>query len=86
MPTANYDSSLLTQRHRNNALYYWNQKNKANVAAGLSVLREQPNTQLATYVTYRDQTAGNTNFNGGAPCGCTKSVLVNPGGNSTNVQ
>lgn len=87
MPTTNYDSSLLTQRRRNIALYTWNRLNQDAVNAGLSVQREQPNTQLATVVTYRHQTAANTNPAPSADCPCSVSVNDNRGGNvSNNVQ
>jgi hypothetical protein len=87
MPTTNYDASLLTQRKRSNVLYTWNRINQANVNAGLSVQREQPNTQLATVVTYRNQTEGNTNPAPSTECPCTVSVNDNRGGNvSNNVQ
>jgi hypothetical protein len=83
MPTGNYDSSLLTQRKRNNALYYWNKQNNAAVTAGNSVRREQPDTQLATIVTQRHQTSANINPNG-LPCGCSIAVNDNRGGNVSN--
>jgi hypothetical protein len=85
MPTGNYDSSLLTQRKRNYALYTWNRINSAAVNAGLSVRREQPDTQLDTIVTYRNQVSANTNP--AAECPCSNSVNDNRGGNvSNNVQ
>lgn len=85
MPTGNFDSSLLTQRKRNLALYTWNRINSAAVNAGLSVRREQPDTQLETVVTYRHQVSANTNPV--AECPCSKSVDSNKGGSvSNNVQ
>jgi hypothetical protein len=85
MPTANYDSSLLTQRRRNYAIYTWNRINSAAVNAGLSVRREQPDTQLETVVTYRHQVSANTNP--AAACPCSESVNRNSGGDmSNNVQ
>lgn len=85
MPTGNFDSSLLTQRKRNLALYTWNRINAAAVNAGLSVRREQPDTQLETVVTYRHQVRANTNPV--AECPCSTSVNDNTGGNmSNNVQ
>ena len=85
MPTANYDASLLTQRRRNYAIYTWNRINSAAVNAGLSVRREQPDTQLETVVTYRHQVSANTNPT--AACPCAQSVDKNAGGNmSANVQ
>ena len=85
MPTANYDSSLLTQRRRNYAIYTWNRLNKAAVAAGTSVRREQPDMQLQTVVTYRHEVAANKAPE--AECPCAESVNDNTGGNmSNNVQ
>lgn len=85
MPTGNYDSSLITQRRRNYALYTWNRLNKAAVNAGVSIRREQPDYQLQTVVTYRHQVAANTNPT--AVCPCAESVDNNAGGNmSMNVQ
>lgn len=84
MPTTVYDASLVTQRKRNNALYTWNRINQNNVNAGLSVLREQPNAQLATVVTYRHETAANVNPAPSADCPCTVAVNDNGGGNVAN--
>ena len=85
MPTANYDSSLLTQRKRNYTIYTWNRLNNQAVANGTSVRREQPDTQLATVVTYRNQVSANTLP--AAECPCAVAVDRNPGGNmSANVQ
>jgi hypothetical protein len=85
MPTTNYDASLLTQRKRNYTLYTWNRLNNAAVAAGTSVRREQPDTQLQTIVTYRHQVAANINPD--AECPCSLAVDRNPGGAvSNNVQ
>jgi hypothetical protein len=85
MPTGNYDSSLLTQRRRNYAIYTWNRINSAAVTAGVSIRREQPDTQLATVVTYRHQVAANKDAT--AACPCAESVNDNAGGNmSNNVQ
>ena len=85
MPTRIYDSSLLTQRRRNYAIYTWNRKNNEYVAAGVSIRREQPDAQLATVVTYRHQVSANKNP--AAKCPCAESVNENAGGNmSNNVQ
>jgi hypothetical protein len=85
MPTANYDSSLLTQRRRNYAIYTWNRLNNAAVAAGTSVRREQPDMQLQTVVTYRHEVAANKAPE--AECPCATAVDRNAGGdNSANVQ
>lgn len=85
MPTANYDSSLLTQRRRAAALYSFYTSNLAAVNAGQSVRREQPDTQLNEVLTQRHEVRGNTNPT--AACPCSEAVSVNPGGaNSNNVQ
>jgi len=84
MPTEIYSASLVTQRRRNYAIYTWNRINNAAVAAGASVLREQPSEQLQTVVTYRHEVKANTNPT--APCPCSESVDKNPGGNMANVQ
>ena len=85
MPTGNYDSSLITQRRRNYAIYTWNRLNKVAVNAGVSIRREQPDYQLQTVVTYRHQVAANKDA--AAACPCAESVNDNAGGNmSNNVQ
>jgi hypothetical protein len=83
MPTANYDASLLTKRRRDFVIYTWNKNNEALVNAGLSIKREQPNTQLATVVTYRHEaTANNTSANG---CQCDQPTDAPAScGNTTN--
>lgn len=83
MPTGNFDSSLLTQRRRNYALYTWNRLNQARVNDGTSILREQPNTQLATVVTYRHQVAGNQLVTATDACPCRQPVVDNAGGNNS---
>lgn len=82
MPTANQDSSLLTQRKRNQTLYYWNKVNNALVNAGQSVRREQPDTQLQTIVTERKQVSANQNLPD--TCPCAVAVDRNTGGNDSN--
>jgi len=82
MPTGNYDSSLLTQRRRNYAIYTWNRLNNVAVNAGTSIRREQPDAQLATVVTYRNQVSANTNP--AAECPCSESVNNNSGGDISN--
>jgi hypothetical protein len=81
MPTANYDSSLLTERRRSRALYTFNRLNNAAVAAGTSVRREQPNTQLGEVVTQRHEVKANVNPN--SDCPCSVAVDRNPGGNNS---
>ena len=87
MPTANYDASRVTKNRRDVTLYNWYVANNAAVAAGTSVQREQPNTQLATIVTQRHQTAANQNpSTAPADCPCSAQVVDNRGGNmSANV-
>jgi hypothetical protein len=85
MPTAVYDSSLLTQRRRNYALYTYNRLNNAAVTAGTSIRREQPDMQLQTVVTYRHEVSANTAP--AAACPCAVAVDRNAGGNnSANVE
>lgn len=83
MPTTNYDASLLTQRKRSLALYTFYTQNNAAVNAGTSVRREQPDTQLATVVTQRRETAANTNPTGANGCPCSTAVDNNEGGNNS---
>ncbi len=83
MPTGNFDASLLTQRRRNYALYTWNRLNQARVNAGTSILREQPNTQLATIVTQRHQVSANQLVTAEDPCPCRQPVSDNAGGNNS---
>jgi hypothetical protein len=81
MPTANYDASLLTQRRRNLVLYSWNKANNAAVTAGTSIRREQPNMQLQTVVTYRQQTLANNTSDAG--CQCDSPTNSNTGGDNS---
>jgi hypothetical protein len=84
MPTANYDSSILTKRKRSYTLFSFNKTNNAAIAAGTSVRREQPDTQLQEVVTQRFEASANTNPTGNCPCSI--AVLSNTGGaNSNNV-
>ena len=82
MPTANYDSSILTKRKRSYTLFSFNKTNNAAIAAGTSVRREQPDTQLQEVRTQRFESSANTNPNG--LCACSIPVLSNPGGDSGN--
>jgi len=79
MPTANFDASLLTKRRRDFTIYSWNKTNEALVNAGLSIKREQPNSQLATVVTYRHEALANNTTNG-----CQCDAPTNPPGASGN--
>lgn len=84
MPTGNYDASRVTKNRRDVTMYNWYVENNAAVAAGNSIRREQPNTQLATVVTQRHQVAGNNNVNT-APeaCPCSTQVAKNSSGNTS---
>jgi hypothetical protein len=84
MPTTVYDASLVTRRARNNALYTFYVNNNAAVNAGLSVRREQPDTQLQTIVAERKETSANTNPGPVGTCPCTVAVNDNRGGNMGN--
>ena len=81
MPTVNYDSSILTKRRRNYTLFSGFQTNNAAIAAGQSVRRDQPDTQLQEIVTQRSETSANTNPTGACPC--SEAVLKNTGGNNS---
>ena len=79
MPTAVFDSSLVTFRARAKALYAYNNANQAAVVAGTSVRREQPTLQSGEVVTTRKQggcfcaqDAAGTSFNrqSTGPCSC----------------
>ena len=73
MPTANYDASRITRRNRAVALYTWNAANKTAVAAGQSVRREQPDTQLGELLAYRNTTKAYNTTN--TTCPCSNEVL-----------
>jgi len=81
MPTANYDASRVTQRKRAVALYSGYAANNTAVAAGQSVRREQPDTQLAEIVAYRNTTKAYTTPSsgtaGGDVCACSAEIGVN---------
>jgi len=79
MPTAVFDSSLVTFRARAKALYAYNNVNQAAVVAGTSVRREQPTLQTSEVFTTRKQggcfcaeDASGTSFNRQTtgPCSC----------------
>ena len=82
MPTVNYDSSILTKRRRGVALASFYRTNNAAVAAGTSVRREQPDTQLQEVLAQRFETTANTNPTGACPCSIP--VLKNTGGDNGN--
>jgi len=79
MPTSVYDASLVTRQRRDFTIFTWNKNNQVLVNQGQSILREQPNTQLATVVTYRHQAWANNTAPGG--CQCEETTLRNSGGN-----
>ncbi len=89
MPTAVYDSSLVTRRKQNLTLYSGYKSLQTAVNNGTSVRREQPTYQLETIVTLRHENSANytpADANGAA-CPCSAAVGQNPGGNnSTNWQ
>jgi hypothetical protein len=73
-------------------MYNWNAANKVAVAAGQSVRREQPDTQLGELLTFRHSTQAYFTPNDpstGLPsaCACSAEALDDPsgGGNSNNV-
>jgi len=88
MGTANYDASRVTQRKRAVTMYSWNAANKAAVTAGTSVRREQPDSQLGEFVTYRNITQAYSNPATVGACPCSVEVVQFPSGgvNCANVQ
>jgi hypothetical protein len=86
MPTANYDSSLLSKQRRAAALVtFYNATNTA-VQNGGTVRREQPDCQLGEVLTQRMETKVNNNPSTEV-CSCTTINKTTPGGaNSNNVQ
>jgi hypothetical protein len=81
MPTANYDASRVTQRKRAVALYSGYAANNTAVNAGQSVRREQPDTQLAEIVAFRNTTKAYSTpaagTGGGDVCACSAEIGVN---------
>jgi len=70
--TRNYDSSRIIERNRAIALSYFKRTNDASVAAGTSIRRAQPNTQLNEIVVETLLTTAYTNPGSNATaCGCT---------------
>ena len=61
MPVANFDSSYITSRRQQSALYAYNNQLQSAQNAGVSVLREQPSNQSSTIIVDRKQ--------GGCVCG-----------------
>ena len=68
MSTRNFDSSLLTKRRQAKVLGGFANVVAAGNAAGTSLLRTQPTTQMAVIVT--EQNLGK--------CYCTTDALANP--------
>lgn len=68
MSTRNYDSSFLTERRRAIALNTFKNAMEAGVAAGTTVRREQPSTQLSEVVTDRKLATAFTNPTDSCPC------------------
>jgi hypothetical protein len=83
MPTGNFDSSLLTQRKRDFALYNAMKARQATVDAttGETFVRPVQGGNLMPsqeIYTQAKQTSGNTNPTDA--CACSAPVLSNPGG------
>ena len=68
MPVANTDASQITKKNRDKALYAFFNTNQTAINNGQSVLREQPNTQMAVVITQRQI---------GCPA-CTADASTNP--------
>ena len=86
MPTGNYDASRVTQRNRAIALYTFNAANNAAINAKTSVRREQPDTQLAEILAYRNTTKAYStdSTQNTLGCSCTTEVVDNSGGDNSN--
>jgi hypothetical protein len=83
MPTGNFDSSLLTQRKRDLALYtaMKARETAVNATAGETFVRPVQGGNLMPsqeIYTQAKQTSGNTNPT--AACACSDPVLSIPGG------
>lgn len=68
MTLRNFDSSLLTKRRQAKALAAFATQVATGIANGTTLLRTQPNTQMAVIVT--EQNLGK--------CYCTTDALANP--------
>ena len=77
MPVANHDSSYVTLRKQQAALYAFNNQLVAAQNAGVSVNREQVNTQTSGVITDRKQ--------GGCICGVQNPYTFNPNNTAGNV-
>jgi hypothetical protein len=78
MTLTNFDSSLLSLKKSQKALYAWKSQNDVLVNLGRSVLQEQPTYQSANVVAMRkrgdcvclkDTSANPYDFNGLSKCG-----------------
>ena len=78
MPVANHDSSYITLRKQQAALYAYNNQLVAAKNAGLSVQREQTNAQTSGVIVDRKQ--------GGCVCGPDNVYLFNPNTIAGNAQ
>ena len=78
MPVANHDSSYITLRKQQSALYAYNNQLKSAQNAMTTVLREQPNTQTSGVIVDRKQ--------GGCVCGATNVYTFNPNTIAGNAQ
>jgi hypothetical protein len=70
MSTANHDSSYITLRRQQAALYAYNNQLRAAQDANTTVLREQPNLQSGAVVVDRRQ--------GGCVCSATNAYTFAP--------
>jgi hypothetical protein len=68
MTLTNFDSSLLSLKKSQKALYAWKNNNDASVNVGGSVLKEQPTYQSANVVAMRKY----------GECVCLKDTSANP--------
>ena len=78
MPVANHDSSYITLRRQQSALYSYNNQLKSAQNAMTTVLREQPNTQTSGVIVDRKQ--------GGCICGPGNVYTFNPNTIAGNAQ
>lgn len=78
MPVANHDSSYITLRKQQSALYAYNNQLKSAQNAMTTVLREQPSNQTSGVIVDRMQ--------GGCVCGPTNVYTFNPNTVAGNAQ
>ena len=77
MPVANHDSSYVTLRKQQAALFAYNNQLVAAQNAGTTVLREQVSNQSSYVISERKQ--------GGCVCGEQNPYTFNPNGTAGNV-